>query len=187
MSDPVLNYAALAKRAEKETGVPAATLLGLISVESGGNPAAVSPTGAFGVTQFEPGTAATYGVHAGDVASQVLGAARYLRDLGYARDPELALAKYNAGPANPAAAGPYPHNVLTAAARYGGAKAPTTGPPTKPTPGAPSTGSSDVLSGFGGQAIDALLTIAVVLAGAVLIGLGTSRATGLRAPHGAIA
>lgn len=184
--DPVLQYAGLAKDAERETGVPAAVLLGLTNVESGGNIHAVSPAGAFGLTQFMPGTAVTYHVTRDDPRSQFLGAGRYLRDLGFARDPRTALAKYNGGPGNPQYG--YADEVLSRSKRYGDVKVPnTTSPPTKPAAPTPSSSGGDVLGGFGDQALHALLWAALALAGATLIGLGTARATGLRQPHGAVA
>jgi soluble lytic murein transglycosylase-like protein len=100
-SDPVLAYAAQARAAARRWHIPVAVLLGLVHVESSGNINAVSSAGAFGLTQFVPRTAATYGVKPGDSASQLDGGAHYLHDLGYAQNPTLALAKYNAGPNHP--------------------------------------------------------------------------------------
>lgn len=188
MSDPVLQWAGDAKVASDATGVPVAVLLGLTSVESGGIEGRTSRTGAGGLTQFEPGTAKDYGVDVrpGHAASQFMGAAKYLIDLGYKRDPEHALAAYNGGPGNPQYG--YAADVIAAAKRYGSVKIPVTGgkQPASSATTSPS-GGGDVLGGFGGKALDAALWAALATAGAVLIGLGTARATGLRQPHGAIA
>jgi len=110
------NWLSLAERRYK---VPRRVLKGLIKVESGGDPNAVSGAGARGLTQFMPGTAKGYGVQFGSSPgaqrSQVLGAAHYLHDLGFSKDPKLALSSYNAGPGNPGAAGDYADKVLAAA------------------------------------------------------------------------
>lgn len=141
MTDPanpnVLRWAQLAANAAARDGVPAPVLLGLIDVESKGVPGLTSPTGAEGITQFEPATAKTYGVDVrlGHEASQVDGAARYLVDLGYHTNATLALAKYNAGPNNPAAGMGYAANVLARAAVYGLAKLPPAGTSLGSAPG----------------------------------------------------
>jgi membrane-bound lytic murein transglycosylase B len=186
MSDPVLQYAGLAKAAEHETGVPASILLGLTSVESAGNIHAVSKTGAFGLTQFEPSTAATYHVVDGDPRSQIFGAARYLRDLGYHANPSRALAMYNGGPANPQYG--YASTVIARARSYGNPTIPSRAPTSAPkAPQKASGDSGDVLGSLGDKALYALLWGALAIAGAALIGLGAARASGLRQPHGAIA
>jgi hypothetical protein len=114
--------------ASQRYGVPEAVIRGLIQVESGGNAAAVSPVGAFGKTQFMPGTARTYHVRRGTgrraVRSQIYGGAHYLHDLGYARNPRKALASYNAGPGNYRAGLGYAGNVLRAARHYGSTATP---------------------------------------------------------------
>ncbi len=70
-----------------------------IEIESGYNPAALSPAGAIGLGQLMPGTARDLGVDPHDVAQNLDGSARYLlrllQDFG---DGSLALAAYNAGP-----------------------------------------------------------------------------------------
>jgi soluble lytic murein transglycosylase-like protein len=114
--------AELAYRIGKEMGVMPSLLMGLMEIESGFDPNAVSSMNAGGLTQFIPGTAASYDVRYGNspaaMESQVRGAARYLKDLGLKDDVRLALASYNAGPGNPQAAGDYPENVLAAAQGY---------------------------------------------------------------------
>lgn len=116
------DYGKYYKAALQRYGIPESTEAGLVTVESGGDPNAVSPAGARGTTQFMPGTAKSYNVQYGNspaaIESQILGSAHYLSDLGYAKNPKLALSSYNAGPGNPSAAGPYAANVLAAARKY---------------------------------------------------------------------
>jgi soluble lytic murein transglycosylase-like protein len=82
------------------TGVPPALILAIIQVESGGNPRAVSPTGAQGLMQLTRATAARYG--AGDPfdpVSNVAAGARFLHDLliHYRQNLRLTLAAWNVG------------------------------------------------------------------------------------------
>lgn len=81
-------------------GLESALLHAVISVESGYNPAAVSPKGASGLMQLMPKTALRYGVtDAKDPVQNLNGGAKYLRDLLklFNSDLELVLAAYNAG------------------------------------------------------------------------------------------
>jgi hypothetical protein len=189
--DPVLKYVHEAQAAGTKYGIPADVLLGLIRVESGGNPNSTSSAGAQGLTQFIPGTARSYGVQFGSSASairsQVEGAARYLHDLGYSQDPRAALAKYNAGPAAGflSRAGAYPSLVLGAAQRYKGARQagadPTTG---GGTTGASSGGGGGGGGGFfdnlGRTLLKLFLTLAAAAAGLALAGIGLGRVTGVK-------
>jgi soluble lytic murein transglycosylase-like protein len=105
-------YADLFTAAGARHGVQPALLAAVAQVESGFDPAAVSPAGATGLMQFMPATAAGLGVDPANPASAVDGAARYLRQLtDRFGSTELALAAYNAGPGTVARSGgipPYP-------------------------------------------------------------------------------
>jgi len=86
--------------ASRSTGVDAALLHAVISVESGYRERAVSAKGASGLMQLMPATARRYGlVNRQDPAENIRAGARYLRDLLalFDNDIELALAAYNAG------------------------------------------------------------------------------------------
>ena len=69
-------------------------------VESGGNQSAVSSTGAVGVMQLMPETAAGLGVNPYDMKSNVEGGTKYLREMldTFDGDVKKAVAAYNAGP-----------------------------------------------------------------------------------------
>jgi soluble lytic murein transglycosylase-like protein len=89
-------------QASRTTGVPASLLQGMITVESGGRPEAVSPKGAQGLMQLMPGTAKDLGVtDPHDPAQSVMGGAKYMAQLlkRFDGDERRALAAYNAGPA----------------------------------------------------------------------------------------
>jgi peptidoglycan DL-endopeptidase CwlO len=69
--------------------------------ESDFDPNATNPSGAAGIMQFEPATAAQYGVDPLNPASAIPGAAQYLRSLfNQFGSWTLALAAYDAGPGN---------------------------------------------------------------------------------------
>lgn len=97
MSSP---YDDLFARSGARYGVDPALLREVARQESGFNPGAHSPTGAIGLMQFEPGTAAGLGVNPSDPASSVDGAARMLKGFldSYHGNVGMALAAYNAGP-----------------------------------------------------------------------------------------
>lgn len=185
----VLQYASVYQEAQKTYGIPASTLAALVQTESSGTEGEVSSTGARGLTQFEPGTARQYGVNTspGHARSQILGAAHYLQDLGYAKDPAHALASYNAGPANAAAGAGYARTVLGRARAYtqldgaaghvqAGAGAAATGTAAKD--------SSTTVFGIdvGAGLLKGLLYLAMLSGAAVLILVGVTKTTGLTPP-----
>jgi soluble lytic murein transglycosylase-like protein len=91
----------LVRAESKETGVSAALITAVITVESRCDPHAVSRAGAGGLMQLMPATAAIYGVsNRFDPKENIHGGARYLRYLlkRFHNDTTLALAAYNAGP-----------------------------------------------------------------------------------------
>jgi cell wall-associated NlpC family hydrolase len=109
----------LARKAHRKyPDVPVSVILAQDRQESDFNPAAISSAGAQGLSQFIPGTAASYGVKYGtgrkEQQSQVTGQAHYLHDLGYAKDPQAALSSYSGG----YAASDYNNPVLEGAADY---------------------------------------------------------------------
>ena len=81
--------------------VPEGLVSAMLSAESGGDPSAISRSGAQGLMQLMPGTAAQYGVaNPFDPWANVSGGTRYLHDLlaRYRNNVPLAVAAYNAGP-----------------------------------------------------------------------------------------
>lgn len=101
MTIPHSQLVALAEQDATAAGISPTYFVRQINMESGFNPNAVSPGGAEGIAQFEPGTAAGLGIdpfnptQALKAAAQMM--ARYSNQYGgYAK----ALAAYNAGPAS---------------------------------------------------------------------------------------
>jgi len=93
-------YGSLVNYAAKETGLDPELIHAVIKVESGYDPAAVSPKGAMGLMQLMPDTARELGVkNAHDPAENILAGARYLSKLIEANggSVEKGLWAYNAG------------------------------------------------------------------------------------------
>jgi soluble lytic murein transglycosylase-like protein len=93
----------LIREAARKHGLPPSIVESIAEVESALRTDAVSHKGAIGVMQLMPGTARQLGVDPHDVAQNIEGGTRYLRELllKYRNDPNqvaLALAAYNAGP-----------------------------------------------------------------------------------------
>jgi soluble lytic murein transglycosylase-like protein len=98
-------YAVHVADAARRFGIPKAWIWGVMRVESGGNPHAVSRVGAMGLMQLMPATWAALRRELGlgdnpfDVRDNILAGAAYLRAM-YDRygNPAAMLAAYNAGP-----------------------------------------------------------------------------------------
>ena len=96
-------YEPLVQQAAVKNGVPLPLAMGMLSQESQGNPNAVSPAGAAGLTQLMPGTAKDLGVkNVFDPAENVNGGVNYLGQMlkKYNGNQRLALMGYNWGPGN---------------------------------------------------------------------------------------
>lgn len=95
-------YAPHILAAAQVSNVPAALIEAVITAESAFNPLAISRTGAVGLMQLMPATAARFGVtDRTDPAQNILGGAKYLNFLlNKFGDQKLAIAAYNAGEGN---------------------------------------------------------------------------------------
>lgn len=102
-SFPANPYETEVDAAAAQYNVPAALLDAQEYAESTYQPGAVSPTGAFGISQFEPATAAEYGVQPGTtpaaIQTQISGQAHLMSNLlqQYGGSITDALSAYNAG------------------------------------------------------------------------------------------
>lgn len=96
---PKSQYVAIAQQAAISAGIPADYFVKQINQESGFNPAAISPSGAVGIAQFLPSTAAGLGINPYDPVQALNGSAHYMARLynQYGGDYAKALAAYNAG------------------------------------------------------------------------------------------
>jgi hypothetical protein len=114
-------YAAQIRAAAVAAGIDPTLLAGLVYAESNFRPAALSPSGAMGLTQLMPSAAKSLGVDPWDIQQNLNGGAKYIANLltRFGRT-DLALAAYNAGPGAIAALGrvpdskkPYVTKILT--------------------------------------------------------------------------
>lgn len=111
--------------ASQTYGVSPSLITSVIEHESSGNPTAISPTGAMGLMQLEPGTAKEMGVtDPFDPTDNIFGGTKYLASLikEFGGDIASALAAYNWGPGNvkkgtnwPSSVAEYVNNVLAGA------------------------------------------------------------------------
>lgn len=102
----VTSYAAFIDEAARRFELPASWIRTVLQAESGGDPLAVSPTGAMGLMQIMPATWDELRIHHGlgadpfDPRDNILAGAAYLRQLHDRYGSIRAmLAAYNAGPA----------------------------------------------------------------------------------------
>lgn len=92
-------YRGMFQDAAIATGISTDILGAIARAESSFNPAAQSGAGAIGLMQLMPDTAKGLGVNPSDPAQNVLGGAKYIRQMmNQFGALELALAAYNAGP-----------------------------------------------------------------------------------------
>jgi soluble lytic murein transglycosylase-like protein len=93
-------YTTMVERAAAAANISPRLLAALVWQESRWKANAVSPKGAIGLTQLMPGTARDLGVNPRDPMANLMGGARYLRQMlnYFDGDLERALAAYNAGP-----------------------------------------------------------------------------------------
>ena len=103
-------FRAVIARAAQRWDVSGTLLAAQLMAESNFNPFALSPTGAAGIAQFMPATAAAYGLgDPFDAEAAIYAQAHLMSDLlSQFVSPALALAAYNAGPAPVAACGCVP-------------------------------------------------------------------------------
>lgn len=93
-------YIDVIREAAGKYGVDPKLVSAVAEVESGFEQGAISATGAVGVMQLMPETAASLGVNPYDATQNINGGARYLRQMLDTFDGDLrkAVAAYNAGP-----------------------------------------------------------------------------------------
>lgn len=94
------DYMSIARQAAINAGISPEAFVRQIQQESGFNVNAVSPTGAAGIAQFMPGTAASMGINPYDPVQAITGMANMMASqaAAFGGDYAKALAAYNAGP-----------------------------------------------------------------------------------------
>ena len=99
MTIPESQYVAIARQDAIAAGIPPDYFVRQIEQESGFNPNSVSPSGAVGIAQFLPSTAAGLGINPWDPIQALRGAARLMANYAhqYGGDYAKALAAYNGG------------------------------------------------------------------------------------------
>jgi Transglycosylase SLT domain len=99
MTLPKSQYVAIAQQDAIAAGIPPDYFVRQIEQESGFNPNSVSPSGAVGIAQFLPGTAAGMGINPWDPIQALRGAAQLMANYAhqYGGDYAKALAAYNGG------------------------------------------------------------------------------------------
>ena len=99
MNLPKSQYIAIAQQDATAVGISPVYFVRQINQESGFNPYAVSPAGAEGIAQFEPGTAAGLGINPWNPVQALHGAAQLMASYNrtYGGDYAKALAAYNGG------------------------------------------------------------------------------------------
>lgn len=92
-------YVQIARQAAMKYGINPDYFVRQIYSESSFNPNAVSPSGAVGIAQFMPATAAGMGINPWDPVQALYGSAKYMSQLSaqWGGDYAKALASYNAG------------------------------------------------------------------------------------------
>jgi len=96
---PKSQYIAIAQQDAIDAGISPVYFVRQINQESGFNPNAVSPAGALGIAQFEPGTAAGLGIDPWNPVQALRGSAQLMASYSrnYGGDYAKALAAYNGG------------------------------------------------------------------------------------------
>lgn len=115
MTDVPAQYQGYVNDAANQLGIPPSVVAAQLYLESGWNPRAVSPTGAQGLAQFEPGTWSQYGSGSPfDPAAAFKAYVKYMLVLLNQENGNVqnALAAYNAGPGNLPAGMNYADTIL---------------------------------------------------------------------------
>jgi Transglycosylase SLT domain len=152
-------YFLLVEDAAHKAGLPESVVAAQINLESGFDPNAVSPTGAEGIAQFEPGTWSVYG-HGSpfNPADAMHAYADYMGTLlrMYHGNVRNALAAYNAGPGDLSAGYGYADSILSAAGK--GTNITSGGGSGQSPSGTTDSITGDLFGNIGGDIINAVLS-----------------------------